>query len=127
MNNFLGKVIFFFHAVFVIFWYGLFLVPESFFPGKITFHFYLTIVVVSSQFVWGLLLMPWTKKYRMVCFFTTITQLLKGQNISDPNNYNHSFNRDLFKKIGIKISHRATTYITFSVLILVTIQYFLQG
>ena len=115
MNNFLGQAMFLFHVMFVIFWYGLFLVPESMFPGKITFHFYLTIVVVSHQFLWGLLIMPWTKKYRMVCAFTTISQLLKGQRISDPKNYDHYFNQDLRKKMGINIPHKVTTYITFTV------------
>jgi len=127
MKNFIGQVIFWIHVTFVIFWYGLFLVPESLFPGKIVFHFYLTIVTVFHQFIWGALIMPWTKKYRMVCFATTIAQLLRGQKISDPKNYDHSFNQDLLKRFGINVSHKTTTYITFTVLILVTIQFSLQG
>ncbi|MFH1582431.1 MAG: hypothetical protein ABIA08_01590 [bacterium] len=127
MKHFLGTTIFLFHAAFVTFWCGLFLIPESLFPDRVSFHFYLTIVVVFHQFVWGLLIMPWAKKYRMVCIFTTITQVLRGQKISDPKNYDHSFTQELFKEIGIKIPHRAATFITFSVLTLVTIQYLIQG
>lgn len=120
----LSRIIFLFHAVFVFFWYGLFLVPESLFPNKVSFHFYLTVLVVVQQFLWGFLIMPWTRKYRMVCIATTINQLLRGERVSDPKNYDYSFNQELFKKIGITIPHRATTLITFVVLALVSLRYF---
>lgn len=123
MKKFLGTVIFWLHAGFVTFWYGLFLIPESIFPGRIEFQFYLTIAIVFHQFIWGFLILPWTHKYRMVCILTTITQWLRGQDISDPSNYDHSFTQELFKEIGIKVPHKAATFITFSVLVLVTIQY----
>jgi hypothetical protein len=113
-----------FHAVFVMFWYSLILVPASLFPNRDTFCFYLTIVIVFHQFIWGFLIMPWTKKYRMVCLLTTLTQLLRGQKVSDPKNYDHSFTQEAFKKVGINIPHRATTLITLSVLVIATVRYF---
>ncbi|MFH1714010.1 MAG: hypothetical protein ABH831_00180 [Candidatus Nealsonbacteria bacterium] len=124
MRNLVGNIIFLFHAAFVIPWYALLFVPESVLPNKIAFHFYLTLVVVLHQFLWGFLIMPWTKKYRMVCILTTFQQLAKGQNISDPKNYDHSFTQEFLRKIGINIPHRASTLITFTILTLVSIQYF---
>jgi len=124
MRNLFSRVIFLFHATFVAFWCGLFLIPESLFPNKVAFHFYLTMVVVLHQFCWGFLIMPWTGKYRMVCILTTLTQLLRGQKVSDPNNYDHHFTQEAFLKIGINIPHKASALITFFILFLVTIRYF---
>jgi len=124
MRKFFSDFIFLLHALFVIFWYGLFFVPLSLWSGKISFHFFLTLAIVGNQFLWGFLIMPWTKKYRMVCFLTTIMQLLRGQKISDPKNYNHSFTKEFFGKTGLNIPHRGATLLTFTILTVVTIQYF---
>jgi len=123
MRKISSKLVFLIHCLIVFFWVGLFFVPVSFWPEKIIFHFYLTLLIVFNQFVWGLLIMPWTKKYRMVCFLTTINQLLRGDSISDERNYDHSFTQELFGRAGIKISHRFATYFTFTILIVVTFQY----
>ena len=123
MRKISSKIIFLIHCVIVFFWWGLFFVPTSFWPSIIIFHFYLTLVIVFNQFVWGLLIMPWTKKYRMVCFLTTVNQLLRGDSISDEKNYDHSFTQELFGKAGIKVSHRFATFLTFTILIIVTFQY----
>ena len=123
MRKISSKIIFLIHCLIVFFWLGLFFVPTSFWPGRIIFHFYLTLVIVFNQFIWGLLIMPWTKKYRMVCFLTTVNQLLKGDSIYDEKNYDHSFTQELFGKAGIKIPHRFATFLTFTILIIVTFQY----
>jgi hypothetical protein len=124
MKDYLAKIIFLFHSVVVVFWIGLFFIPTSFWPNKITFHFYLTLVIVANQFLWGLLIMPWTKKYRMVCFLTTIHQLLRGKSISDEENYKHSFTKEFLGKAGITVSHRFATILTFTISTIVTVQYF---
>ena len=124
MKKLISDFIFLFHAVFVLFWYSLIFVPVSMFPNKIVFHFYLTVIIVLHQFIWGFLIMPWTKKYRMVCIFTTLNQVLRSQKVSDPKNYDHSFTQESFKKIGINIPHRATTLITLSILAIATYRYF---
>ena len=118
-----AKFTFWLHSTIVTFWYALFLVPLSFWADKIVFHFQFTLFIIFNQFFWGFLILPWTKKYRMVCFLTTITQLLRGEDISDKKNYDHSFSQEYFKKFGINISHRMSTVITFTILFLVTIQY----
>jgi len=69
--------------------------------------------------------MPWTKKYRMVCFLTTMHQLLRGKSISDEQNYNHSFAKEFFGKFHIQLSHRFITFFTLAVFVIVSLQYFL--
>lgn len=124
MKLFLADLLFWIHFVIGTIWLGLFLVPSSIWQDKITFHFYLTITIVVHQFLWGLILMPWTRKFRMVCILTTPMQLLRGEKISDPKNYNHSFFKELFGKNGIQIPHIISTLITFSALALVIYQFF---
>ena len=121
---FLADILFWIHVAIVTVWIGLFLVPSSVWHDKVTFHFYLTIVIIVHQFIWGFLIMPWTKKFRMVCILTTPMQLLRGQKISDPKNYSHSFFKELFGKGGLQVPHATSTFITFSILFLVSLQYF---
>ncbi len=124
MRNFFAKIIFWIHASSVSLWYFLFFVPIGWWPEKIAFHFNFSLFIVLNQFIWGALIMPWTRKYRMVCFLTTLTQFLKGQKVSDPENYNHSFSREFLKKRGVSISHRKITFLTFVTFAVVAIQYF---
>ncbi len=124
MKLFLADLLFWIHFIIGSLWLGLFLVPSSAWMDKITFHFYFTILLVAHQFLWGLFLMPWTRKFRMVCILTTPMQLLRGQKISDPKNYEHSFFKELVGKNGIKIPHAISTLITFSALSLIIYQYF---
>lgn len=120
---FLADLLFWMHFIIGSIWLGLFLVPSSIWHDKITFHFYLTVVIVAHQFLWGLILMPYTRKFRMVCILTTPMQFLRGQKISDPKNYSHSFFKELVGNQGIKIPHAVSTIITFSALSLVTYQF----
>lgn len=120
----LADFLFWAHFLIGSLWLGLFLVPSSVWADKITFHFYFTVLLVFHQFLWGWLIMPWTKKFRMVCILTTPMQLLRGQKISDPKNYEHSFFKELVGKNGIHIPHSLSTILTFSALSLVTYQYF---
>jgi len=120
---FLANLLFGIHFIIVIIWLGLFLVPSSVWHDRIIFHFYLTVIIVTHQFLWGLAIMPWTRKFRMVCILTTPMQLLRGQKISDPKNYDHSFFQEFFGNQGLKIPHEISTLITFSALALATFQY----
>jgi hypothetical protein len=126
MRKFLGRTVFFLHLIFGIYWYSLFLVPETVFPGRPAFHFYLSLLVILHQFLWGFLIYPWTGKYRMVCILTTITQLLRGQSLSDPQNYEHAFKNDLLKVVGVVISNRTSTILNFLILFLSGIIYLLS-
>ena|SRR3989344_2989198 len=122
----LANLIFWLHFVVGAIWYGLFLVPISWWSGKISFHFFLTLFIVGHQFLWGAILIPWTKRYRTVCVLTTILQLLRGKDITDPENYNHSFTIEMARKTHITIPHFVAIFLNFLVFTLVTIQYFLH-
>ena len=126
MRKFFAETIFWLHFVIVAFWYGLFFLPSFMWPwgDKITFHFWFTVVIVGHQFVWGALIMPWTRKFRMVCFLNTPMQLLRGWKISDAKNYDHSFQQEFLGRHNITIPHRLTTIATFSVLAAVSLQFF---
>ena len=124
MKDFLGKIIFLIHSAIVVFWLSLLFVPTGYWPDKITFHFYLTLFIIFNQFIWGLMIMPWTKKYRMVCFLTTMHQLLRGQSISDERNYSHSFTKEFFRRFNVNLSHRFITGFTLTVFTIVSLQYF---
>lgn len=124
MRIFLAETIFWLHFVIGAIWYGLFLVKTSWWPTKVDFHFYLTILIVGHQVIWGAVIFPWTKKYRLVCVLTTIMQLLRGKEVKDPKNYEHAFTQELFSRTGVTISHRIMTVLTFTILTAVSIQYF---
>jgi len=123
MRKLSANLFFWLHSFIIIFWLGLFFVPLHWWPGKIIFHFHLTLFIIAQQCFWGLLLTPFTGEYRMVCFLTTITQLLKGQKISDPENYNHSFLKNFFENKGINVSHRMLVFLAWAALAVVSIQY----
>ncbi|OGZ18717.1 MAG: hypothetical protein A2175_00310 [Candidatus Nealsonbacteria bacterium RBG_13_42_11] len=127
MRNILAKIIFLVHVAIVLTWWGLFFFPLSRWPEKIIFHFYLTMIIVTHQIIWGLLITPWMGKFRIVCILTTLTQLLRGQSLADDKNYDHSFTREILGKVGIKgLPHRFSAMMAFVILIIVSIQYFSQ-
>lgn len=99
------------------------MVPEHWWPNKIAFHFYLSFAIVLHQFFWGVTIMPWTGKFRMVCILTTLMQFLRGENIADPKNYDHSFLKELFGKAGFNFTHRMAVGMALIVLTLVSWQY----
>lgn len=125
MKKFFADLITGLHLLIVIVWYGLFFVPQYWFPDKVSFHFYLTLTIIGHQLLWGVFLLPWTGKYRITCILTTLSQLLRGKKISDPKNYDYSFTQEIFKKMNLPISRQTSAILTLAILTAVTIQYFL--
>ncbi|MBI2176233.1 hypothetical protein HYU40_02685 [Candidatus Woesearchaeota archaeon] len=119
-----AETMFWLHFVMVAMWFGLFLVPASLWAGKISFHFWFILIAVAMQFGWGAVLMPVTKKYRMVCPLTTAMQLLRGYPVADARNNNHSCIKEFFHRIGKPVPKKAVTISTFVSLGIVTLQYF---
>ena len=119
-----AEVVFWMHFVLVATWFGLFLVPTSLWSGKISFHFYFIAIATALQFLWGFVLMPVIKNYRMVCPLTTLMQLLRGYPVSDERNNNHSCIKEFFDRLGVKVPKKAVTISTFVSLGAVTVQYF---
>ena len=125
-NKTAAEAVFWLHFVLVAIWFGLFFVPTSLWPGKITFHFWFILIGVIMQFGWGLLILPITKKYKMMCPFTTLMQWLRGYPIKDERNNHHSCIKEFFHRIGKPVPKKAVTMATFISLGVVTIQYLLS-
>ena len=119
-----AEVVFGMPFALVAIWFGLFLVPTSLWAGKVSFHFWFIMIATALQFLWGFLLMPITKKYRMICPLTTGMQLLRGYPVSDERNNNHSCIKEFSERIGKPVPKKAVTISTFVSLGVVAVQYF---
>ena len=120
----LTEIIFWLHLPIVILLFGLFFVPSSIWPGKITFHFWFFISIILIEFIWGLFYYPITKKIDIICPLTTLMQSLRGFYYKNKKNYGYSYNAELLSRLGIKISYKMVNIILIICLILVTLQYF---
>ena len=125
MREFFAETIFWLHFVIVGFWYFVVLIPIPGWEGRIVFQFYLTLGIVGHQFIWGLLLLPWSKRYGSVCILTTFMQLLRGEKLSDERNYRHSWTREFFQRVGRGLPQRGATILTFVILGISVAQYIL--
>lgn len=125
MRVFIINTLFWLHFLIVFIWIGLLFVPLSLWPDKILFHFYLTVVIVGHQVVWGAIIYPFTKELRMVCILTTFMQLARGEKISSRSNYQHSFIAGFLRKAGIKDANRMASILTLVLAAIVLTQYFL--
>ncbi|MEM2125713.1 MAG: hypothetical protein QXQ53_04880 [Candidatus Methanosuratincola sp.] len=126
MRAFAAEVIFWLHLVIVLFWVSLFFVPVDWWQGRISFHFYFSLVVILHQFVWGAIIMPWTKRYRMVCILTTLMQSLRGFKLSRVENYGHSFTEELFARARVNVPKIVPTILTLSIVAASFTLYFLH-
>jgi hypothetical protein len=70
--------------------------------------------------------MPVMRKYRIVCPLTTWMQLAGGYRISDPNNFDHSFVRELFQRLRVKIPYGYVGSLIFISWSVVVIEYFME-
>lgn len=125
MRNVLAEGIFWIHFAIVFFWYGLFFIPADWWQGKISFHFFFTVGIMLQQVLWGAILLPWTKRYKLVCVLTTIMQLLRGEKISSEKNYQHSWTREFLERMGLKIPEGGPLIVNLFVLFAVSFQYLL--
>lgn len=117
------NTIYLIHLILVILWFGLFLVPTSFWPDRVVFHFWFIFIFMLLQVGWGFILIPYMKKYRIVCPLTTLMQYIRGYQITDKNNFNHSFIREFLSSIKIKVPYGFVGTINFLSLVFITIEY----
>ncbi len=75
--------------------------------------------------VWGVVLIPYMKKYRLVCPLTTLMQFLRGYPVADKRNFDHSFIGEFLAHFKIKAPYGSIGLINYLSLILITIQYLL--
>jgi hypothetical protein len=119
----LTEIIFWTHLPITIIWIGLFLIPLSVWPGRITFHFGYIFSIVLIQIIWGEMLYSKTKKIRIICPITTLMQSLRGYPIESKKNYDHSFVAEFFNRLRFKLGPRIVGILIWITLIIALIQY----
>lgn len=123
MKKALIDIVFWLHFIIVFLWISLFFLLENFWPEKKSFYFYITLIIFGHQVLWGILIMPWTKKFRLVCILTTLMQSLRGIKISDSKNYEHHFTVEFLNKLGINIKYNVLAILGATIFAFITIEY----
>lgn len=121
------EIVFWIHLPIVILWFGLFAIPLSLWPSRITFHFWFIISIMVVQYLWGFSIYPQTKKIDNICPLTSLMQFLRGYPLNNKKNYEHSFIAELFERLNIRISYKAVSYLLLITLAIVAIQYFFSN
>ena len=121
MKKFWIEVLFWLHFPIVLLWFGLFVVPKSIWPGRVTFHFWYIISIMVVQFLWSVLVFH---KPDIICPLTTLMQKLRGYPLASKGNYGHSYIAELIDRLGIKVRYGWINALLVATLIIVTIQYF---
>ena len=115
-----AEITFWLHLPIVIILFGMFAIPKSIWPGKVTFHFWYFISIIIIQFIWSVSVY---RKFDIICPLTTLMQWLRGYPLKNKKNYNHSFIAELMEKMRIKVSYAWVNVILITSLIIVAVQY----
>lgn len=121
----LGEIIFWVHAVIVAGWLGLFFVPQGLWEGKASFHFFLTLLILGHQVVWGAILWLWSKKFDFVCILTSMAQWVRGEEIAAEASYREKWTKEFFGRFGISISWSTMVALRIAGAVLLIAQYLL--
>lgn len=127
MKQFAINLIFYLHViVFLLFPIGFF-IPTTLIPNIIVIHFWYCFGLFILFYAWGLI---WTIKYHdkiyAICVLDTIMQKLRGYNIWDKRNYNHSFVEELFMRLHIiTIPKRSVPLLLLACIILSALRFLL--
>lgn len=114
------EMIFWLHFPIVALWFGLFVVPLSLWPQRITVHFWYIAGIMVIQLLWSVIVF---RKLDIICPLTTVMQSLRGYPLKHPQNDGHSFIAELLERLGVPLSYRAVNILLVVTLILVTVQY----
>ena len=118
------EILFWLHFPIVVIWFGLFAIPRFIWPNRVIFHFWFITGIMSIQLIWGLILIPYTKKVDIICPLTTWMQKLRGYPIKSKKNHNHSFIAELLQRLKIPINYKGVNILLIITLIIVTVRYF---
>ena len=131
-KKFLANIVFWLHLPIVLLLFGLFFVPRSLWPGRVAFHFWFVVGLLTINISWGFFMYRYTKKIDQSCPLTTLMQWLRGHPIDSPENYKHSYIAELLEKINAllgrkdaKFSKNTITILFYSALIGTVIEYIL--
>jgi hypothetical protein len=122
-TSFLIESIYWLHLIIIILWFGLFFIPSCLWPGKTAFHFWFIMIITGVQFLWGLFMMPYTRRIGIICPLTTVMQKLRGFPIISMENLGHSYIVEILKRFNIKLSHKVIDIILLITIVIVSIQY----
>ncbi|PIZ51626.1 hypothetical protein COY27_02835 [Candidatus Woesearchaeota archaeon CG_4_10_14_0_2_um_filter_33_13] len=114
-------VVFWLHLPIVILWFGLFLVPTSLWPLRITFHFWYIVSIMIIQLLWSLTIF---RRFDIICPLTTLMQSLRGHKLNNDQNYDHSYIAELMQKLKLKVKYKGVNIVLLITLILIFLQYF---
>ena len=121
----IAEIIFWIHFVIILPWLGLFLVPKSLWPAKVTFHFWYLVVIVSSEALWGLYLYSKIEGFNLICPVTSLMQHLRGYPAWHKKNYNHYFVSEFINRFKLGISYSLVRASSWIATVAVAVQYFL--
>ena len=122
------EFLFNFHIIIFLSIILLFFIPLSVWPGRIWFHFWYVTMILASQILTGLTLLPYmikSNRYRLVCPLTTWMQYVRGYLPKDPKNFDHSFVSEFGERIGLRIPKGVVSLMNIIILIIASILYFL--
>ena len=117
------ELVFWLHFPIIVLWFGLFLIPTYFWPGRVVFHFWFIFSIMFIQLIWGLFL---RRKFDIICPLTTLMQYLRGYSIKEKKNYGYSYIAELLERLGMKISYKFVNFILLITLFLVSCLYWLR-
>ena len=100
-----------------------FFIPLSLWHSRPVFHFWYVLIIVGIEIITGLVMYSVMKRIRIVCPLTTWMQTLRGFKVHDKKNWDHSFVREFFERLGLKLPYGASGAINFISLLLVIIIY----
>lgn len=103
MSEILISLLYPLHILIFLGWIVPFFIPLSLWKKRIEFHFYYAAANIIIIQVWGLWYTFKIGGYHTICFLTTIMQKLRGYDLLDPRNYQHSFVKEFLAVFGIDI------------------------
>lgn len=119
----IAEILFYMHVLVFLIWVGLFLVPLSLWPARITFHFWYITSIIAIELFAGILMIPVKCYFSITCPLSNLMQKARGYPFSDPRNFNHSFVRELFERLHIKLPPGFVGACIFISWIIVIVQY----
>jgi hypothetical protein len=123
MNELLIGALYFLHILIFLTWIVPFFIPTLLWKNKIKFQFYFMASNLVLNSLWGLYFTFKIGGYHSVCFLTSIMQKLRGHNLLDPANYNHSFVAEVLSTFNINLNNTAVGIIMVILFAFVSFQY----
>ncbi len=123
-DSFAVHLLFWLHLPIVILYFGLLAVPISLWPGKVVFHFWLFVIVVGAEVIWGMYMRQFSGRMDIVCPLTSWMQYLRGYSLCDLRNYGHSYIAELLVVFHVRLRYGVVNYLMLGAGVVILIEYF---